>query len=295
VINLNPEDAALSAHVISIAEHLYGERPQIRKFHSQVSYVCALTFDTLPAKVIKLERNVPGLIALEVRRLRALQALGLPVPFVEITSDALSNPSVPFYITPLIATLRLGDLVWAKRAAAVPACYQAGAFVRRLHQYTDQNLPADLINREPLRAFTALMPHLPSDARTKFDLLLDAIHKLSAATPHALCHGQLHTENVVADDSGAFGVVDWETLGVGSLWADVALFLRTVQEWNNGSDAHCQAFWDGLGAHAADYQREIAIWSLFEAANNFDWQLAEGFVVEPAKLRDLSNSLAAFD
>jgi aminoglycoside phosphotransferase (APT) family kinase protein len=295
MINLNPEDAALSAQVISIAEQLYGERPQIRKFHSQVSYVCALTFDTLPAKVIKLERNEPGLITLEVRRLRALHALGLPVPLVEITSDALPDSPVPFSITPLVASLRLGDLVWAKRPAALAACYQAGAFLHQLHQYTDQDLPTGIIHAEPMRSFSALIPQLTPDARTKFDLLLDTIQELSAATPHALCHGQLHTENIIADDTGAFGVVDWETLCVGSLWADAALFLRTVQEWNNGSKEHCQAFWDGLGAREDDHQREIAIWRLFESANSLDWQLAEGFVVEPTKLRDLSNSLAVFD
>ena len=121
MINLNPEDAALSAQVLGIAEQLYGERPQLRKFHSQVSYVCALEFATLPPKVIKLERNEPGVIVQELRRLRALHALGLPVPPIEHSSDDCGIVAAPFFVTPLLASLRLGDLIWARLPAALPA------------------------------------------------------------------------------------------------------------------------------------------------------------------------------
>lgn len=293
-MNLNPEDDTLSNYVCELGYQLYGQKPRVHKFHSQVSYVCALEFNDLPTKIIKLERNEPGAVVTEIERLRALASLNLPIATIEITHNDVPNAAVPFYVTSRLATLRLGDLVWSKNSLASTACARAGQFIRELHQHNASELPTISLGSVESPDFQHLLPRLTNQAAQQVQQVIQAVQNLEATTPHALCHGQLHPENVLADANGGFGVVDWDTLRVGSIWADVALFLRTVREWCSASEEHLQAFWNGLGISSNVHRYEVELWSTFESASSLDWQLGASIAVSPESISHLEEQLVAF-
>jgi aminoglycoside phosphotransferase len=104
-----------------------------------------------------------------------------------------------------------------------------------------------------------------------------------------LCHGDFHTDNILVSEDGEWFVIDWLTAGVGSLEADVARTMVTMQYGllSYGVETGREDIVAHLWNRFADYLKIFKIFEDFNEALYFAWLP----VVMGARLREQNSAM----
>lgn len=97
----------------------------------------------------------------------------------------------------------------------------AGEALARLHRCDARGLPAALVSEPGLTAALvgALAPHL---AARVTDLMVTLRGTRPSRPADTLCHGDFSMDQVLIDDQGALGLIDWDRAGRGNPAGDLA-------------------------------------------------------------------------
>jgi aminoglycoside phosphotransferase (APT) family kinase protein len=183
--------------------------------------------------------------------LRALADTGLRVPAVmgyEERSQA--SRAEGWLITTRLAGTSLWRVVLERNPGARGPLFRAlGALLRRLHATP---VPAALASAQPWLARTlAQAQQNLAWCDGSAELLAELERSAPAPVPEVLIHGDLALDNVLIDEAGELGLVDWSQGGPGDPRTDVALALQTLPEAVLTHDEQ-DAFYDGYGQAPLD-------------------------------------------
>lgn len=265
------EDSARNATVAALAEHLYGRRPRISKLYSENNYVCRLDFNGIQPRVLKLAgaEHLATAVRQEATVLTRLAHTGMAVPELEHSGEW---EGVPYLAMEFVTADSLASGMAAGAAWAPAACFQAGAFLSRLHQ-----LPLALIEDvEPQHypvtrrlswqhwTLREAWDAADGDLQEMLQRSAERLNRALSEPPVAIVHDSFIATHVLTDGSGAFAVNDWETIRAGYLERDIACFIAAANSWGGGTATHVSSFVEGYGATpgAIDQQRVV------------DWQIS---------------------
>ena len=183
--------------------------------------------------------------------LRALAGTSLPIPrFISYAEVETNGAPVGWLVMSRVA----GSPLWAAVLDALPPrreslFHRLGALLRRLHA---SPVPAEIVEREPWisRQLAAAHGNLGWCDGTPA-----ALAELERSQPEpaaeTLIHGDLALDNVLVDEVGRLGLIDWAGGGPGDPRYDIALALQTKPELDL-SAADIDAFFAGYGSTAVD-------------------------------------------
>jgi len=253
-VDANPEH---DRWIADTAARLYGERPNVTKFHSENNYVARLDFASgRESKVLKLavSDHLLDSVRQEAEALRRLEQVGLPVPTVEFTQENAPDPHRPFFVMPLIAENNLGNGCREREPWAEEFCRRAGNFLAHLHRQplelmdglTPQHYaPIRGINWEHWTTQEAWAVCDP-DLRTALTEVAERLRARLSVEPRAVVHDSFIADQVITDGDQAFGITDWETFRAGYPERDLGCFLAAQDVWTNGTKQHAAAFLNGF-------------------------------------------------
>jgi aminoglycoside phosphotransferase (APT) family kinase protein len=185
--------------------------------------------------------------------LRALADSGLPIPrFIAYAEVETGGQTVGW----LLMSRLTGSRLFSAAIEASPAAREAqfrrlGELVRRLH--------ATRVPREVQQSGSWLSRQI-EEARKNLPWcdgtaagLAELERSRPAAVPETLIHGDLDLANVLIDERGELGLIDWAGGGSGDPRHDVALALDLKPELELSRQA-LDAFYSGYGCAALDEQ-----------------------------------------
>jgi aminoglycoside phosphotransferase (APT) family kinase protein len=276
--------SALDQHLQQIARALYGILPQLRRLHSENSYVCCLHFGhALPDKVIKYARTNAKQVLREQAVLRALANAGLPVPVVEFTQDDCPIETSPFFTMPRLAETSLQEACLSCAPWAGAALGQAGRLLAHLSALSPELWvgrlgPPSIARPPPPAEEWALAAYLAAEERRALACHLCTIAGLLNDASD-LAHGSYSPAHILCDAAGTFAVIDWENASGGSVLRDVGHFLAALEVWAVGDPEHARSFLDGFQAerplNRPDW-RTIDDWALYTMLTWADFFAAQG-------------------
>lgn len=253
----NSENPEINKKVEQIGKALYGCKPELIKCNSAVNYCCILRFPNgIADRVIKFANRQPYQITEEIDIYPILSGLGWPVPEIEHTHVDCEIGAQPFIIMPKFSDYTLGALCQKNPIAGSIACENAGRFISAFSK-TKLKLIKKFI-KEKIKYEIDLIKEYDSN-------LFQEIKEYFALFPgdirNNLIHGQLHTNNVLADADGKICIVDFgESIKLSSPIADLALLLWTHRNWSSDDLVQRNAILKGYGGIMEDDIAEIVYW-----------------------------------
>jgi Ser/Thr protein kinase RdoA (MazF antagonist) len=159
---------------------------------------------------VEAERAVDARIRFPL--VKQLHDAGFPVPYTVPTSSGELSITIPDGVVALFPLLpgKCPDS-WS-----VPLLHQLGRLLAKLHAVT----PAIALPREDFA-----VPHQPQ--RERLLRLQNAARRLPERT--VLCHGDLHSGNLLVDGTGQLSLVDWEGVRWAPPESELALLLQAAQ------------------------------------------------------------------
>ncbi len=173
-------------------------------------------------------------LAREAGLLAAAASAGVPVPVLVDHGDAL--PDTPYLIMERLEGETIPRrLLRDERFAGVrPAlAREAGRILARLHTLPPDAVPG-LPDGDPL-AETAAHYDSFGEPRPVVELALRWLerHRPASSGGRAVVHGDFRNGNLMIDETGVRGVLDWELSHVGDPWEDLGWLC--VKAWRFGS------------------------------------------------------------
>ena len=126
------------------------------------------------------------------------------------------------------------------------ALEQVAAAMARLHRLQARGIRRVCFD-EQARLLESALP--PSALRAEFSAAARAAFALlvQGARP-ALCHHDIHSQNLVVDVAGRLWLVDWEYAGLGDPIFDLASFASQCELAEEGTHALCRSYVDAGGS-----------------------------------------------
>ena len=272
-MTLNPKSAELEAAILGIARNLFGKTPRLRKCPSEVNYCVLLSFDDPTAdRVVKMANRNPWAVEVERQLYPAMRATGLPVPEIEFTHEDCPESTEPFIVMPKFSDYTLGELCETNHDAAMSAVEASGRFIQNVHRRFGEKFTYYLAMDDLRGQLGAIQQQL--DQEQDLGLIKESepelsriveqhLSTLSNPSIKRLTHGQPHTRNILADETGRICVIDFgETIGMSSPLRDLYTLLNSHDGWSSGTGDPAQraAILEGYGAiDEADIQ-ELHYW-----------------------------------
>ena len=214
-----------------------------------------VAFATHGARTVVVKRCAHPIYLDWLRRehiaLRALAGSGLPIPpfiaYAEV--ETRGQPVGWLLMSRLSGSPLLGALIEASPSQRTALFRRLGELVRQLHA---TRVPPDLVHdgswvSRQLERARHNLPWCDGSAA--------GLAELERSRPHAvretLIHGDLALDNVLVDERGELGLIDWADGGLGDPRHDLALALQTKPELTLSADA-LGAFFAGYGAAPLD-------------------------------------------
>jgi Ser/Thr protein kinase RdoA (MazF antagonist) len=209
-----------------IALGCYGLEPRVEPLTRQNHAVFRLRFEQ-STKVLKIAKDGDASsLRKELAILEFLREHGLPVPEVEHADAAGAYLGYAFVIMHSAGDRRVSDAISGPEETARRLFFEMGTLLARIHdvrpsvsgELGPRDGPAQRAEADELANWAADRGYLGRDAARRFHgrtmLALDGV---------ALCHGDFHAVQCVADAERITAVVDWETAWIGNPDIDLAM------------------------------------------------------------------------
>jgi Ser/Thr protein kinase RdoA (MazF antagonist) len=270
-----------------IGSLFFGVEPRVSALPSKKNFVFRLRFDQhVPDRVIKIGRE-PSCANLR-REQAVMRAIGsrpdrMEVPEVEHTQEEYEDDPVPFTIMPVLAGSRLDEFMPIDEGKLGTAYRRAGEFLSRLARLRHEDAPeahdAIHVKAWTLDGFSDRRAKLHQSHKLPSELedVLDRDGVLIEKGPTGFAHRDFNAGQVVVDEDGGFGVIDWEDAGFGYPLLDCADFVKLARE-QDCPEEYVALFLEGYRAGRnwdAAVDEEYHLWQVYSCLGAVEHHLGQ--------------------